>query len=162
MRILAVALVLPSCFAQQPPQVSPEPSKSGLVQLPPRPDGRYRIFVGESEMFYSSSFYSSALSGAAAGNNTRIAGGAGGGSAAGIMKFTINVMKAIHDSCPEKTIVVSSPEAADYFLRLDTDGIFIIRAKMVAFSRAGEMSFVGETFSIKKDVKRFCKSLPKQ
>jgi hypothetical protein len=162
MRILAVAIVLQSCLAQQPPQAaSPAPPRSGLAPLPPRPDGKVRIFVGESEMFYSSSFYSSALSGAAAGNNARIAGGAGGASAAGVMKFTITVMKAIHDTCPEKTIVVSSPEAADYFLRLDTDGIFIIRAKMVAFSRAGEMSFVGETFSIKKDVKRFCKSLPK-
>jgi hypothetical protein len=82
-------------------------------------------------------------------------------AAAGVMKFTITVMKAIHDTCPEKTIVVSRPEAADYFMRLDTDGVFIIRAKMVAFNRVGEMSFVGETFSIKKDVKRFCRSLPK-
>ncbi len=139
MRILAVAIVLQSCFAQQPPQVLPEPAKSGIAPLPPRPDGKYRIFVGESEMFYSSSFYSSAISGATAGNSARIAGGAGGASAAGIMKFTITVMKAIHDTCPEKTIVVSSPDAADYFLRLDTDGIFIIRAKMVAFSRIGEM-----------------------
>ena len=80
-----------------------------------------------------------------------------GASAAGTVKFTITVMKAIHDTCPEKTIVVSSPDAADYFLRLDTDGIFIIRAKMVAFSRIGEMSFVGEKFSINKDVNLFCK-----
>jgi hypothetical protein len=111
-------------------------------------------------MFYSSSFYSSSVSGSAAGNMAKVVGGGGGASAAGVMKFTINVMKALHDECPEKAIVVSSPEAADYFLRLDTDGVLIIRAKMVAFNRDGEMSFVGSTLSITKDVKRFCASLP--
>ena len=88
------------------------------------------IFLGESEW--------------RAGNwpqHRRIVGGI-------VEKFAINVMKSLNETCPNKVVIVNSPDVADYFLRLDRDGPFILSAKMVVFSRSGEMSFVEATHSI--------------
>jgi hypothetical protein len=131
-----------------------------IQPIAPRPDGKTRVFVGESDVFYSSSFYSAAAGGSANATAARASGGAFGIGSAGVLKFTINTMKALTDACPQKVVIVSSPDAADYFLRLDRDGVLVLTAKMVAFDRSGEMKFISTTHSISKDVKRFCKVIP--
>jgi hypothetical protein len=75
----------------------------------------------------------------------------------GTAKLTINVMKSISENCPQVTIV-QRPDLADYFLRVDHDGL-VFTTKMAAFNHAGEMTFVGIAHSIGKEVKRFSGSL---
>jgi hypothetical protein len=129
-------------------------------QLAARADRKSRVFVGETDVFYASSFGASGFSGSANRNAAHASGYGFSGSSSGVLRFAINVMKSISEICPEKAVVVNNPDLADFFLRLDRDGRLVLSAKMVAFSRAGEMTFVGETHSISKDVRRFCVSLP--
>jgi hypothetical protein len=112
---------------------------------------KVRVFVGESESFFSSSF------GAASANATSAA--ATHGSAAGIEKMTVLVMKTLNDKCPT-VIVVDRPEKADYFLRLDRNGILIRTNAMAVFNKGGEMIFVGTGVRLAKQVKLFCDGLP--
>ena len=131
-----------------------------FIPLRARADGKSRIFVGESELFYSSSFSTSSFSAASTITRAKASGLGFGFSSAGILKFTVQIMKTLNDKCADRMIVVNSPELADYFLRLDTQGRFILSRDMVAFARSGEMSFVATTKSMKKDIERFCLSLP--
>jgi hypothetical protein len=112
---------------------------------------KVRVFVGESESFFSSSF------GAASANAATAA--ASHGSVAGIEKMTVLVMKTLNDKCPT-VIVVDRPEKADFFLRLDRNGILIRTNAMAVFNRGGEMIFVGTGVRLAKQVKLFCDGLP--
>ena len=118
---------------------------------PVYPSEKVRVFVGESESFFSSSF------GAATANTATAA--ATHGSAAGIEKMTVLVMKTLNDKCPS-VIVVDRPEKADYFLRLDRNGILIRTNAMAVFDKSGEMIFVGTGVRLAKQVKLFCDGLP--
>lgn len=152
-------LVIEPLFAFSQQAVPDPPKPVGLAPLPPRQDGKVRVFVGESEMFYSSGFSTAAVSGSANSKAASVFGSGFGLSSAGIRKFTITVMKSVNDTCPEKVVIVSSPDLADYFLRMDYEGVLILHAKMVAFNRSGEMSFIASERKIDKDVKGFCASL---
>jgi TonB family protein len=150
---------IPESTADTGSAPAPPEAKPHLAPLAPLPDGKVRVIVGESEMFYSTGFAGSNFSGSAAGSIARASGGGFAVSSSGILKFTIDVMKALNENCPQ-VIVVNDPDQADYFLRLDRNGVLILTAEMVSFNRSGVMTFVTATHSIKKDVKRFCDSLP--
>jgi hypothetical protein len=109
------------------------------------------MFVGESESFYASSF------GLASANSVR--GSAAQSGSAGIEKMTVLVMKTLHDKCPT-VIVVDHPDKADYFLRLDRNGILVRMNAMAVFNKAGEMIFVGTGLRLNKQVRLFCEGLP--
>ena len=57
--------------------------------------------------------------------------------------------------------VVNKPEIADYFLRLDRNGIFVRTNAIAVFNLSGEMVFAGSSVSLNKEVIRFCAGLPK-
>ena len=115
------------------------------------PSQKVRVFVGESESFYASSF------GLASANSVR--GSAAQSGSAGIEKMTVLVMKTLHDKCPT-VIVVDHPDKADYFLRLDRNGILVRMNAMAVFNKAGEMIFVGTGLRLNKQVRLFCEGLP--
>lgn len=118
---------------------------------PVEPSQKVRVFVGESESFYASSF------GLASANAYR--GSAAQSGSAGIEKMTVLVMKTLHDKCPT-VIVVDHPDKADYFLRLDRNGILVRMNAMAVFNKAGEMIFVGTGLRLNKQVRLFCEGLP--
>jgi hypothetical protein len=118
---------------------------------PVDPSQKVRVFVGESESFFASFFGTAS----AAGKNA----GAVSSSSAGIEKMTVLVMKTLNDKCPI-VIVVNQPDKADYFLRLDRNGVFVRSNAMAVFNRSGEMVFAGASVSLAKEVKRFCAGLP--
>jgi hypothetical protein len=115
------------------------------------PSQKVRVFVGESESFYASSF------GAASANAATAA--ASHSSMATVEKMTVLVMKTLNDKCPT-VIVVDHPDKADYFLRLDRNGILIRTNAMAVFNKSGEMIFVGTGVRLAKQVKLFCDGLP--
>jgi len=80
-------------------------------------------------------------------------------SSAGVEQLTVLVMKTLNEKCPMVT-VVNQPDKADYFLRLDRNGIFIRSNAMAVFNRNGEMVFAGASVSLGKEVTRFCTGLP--
>ena len=112
---------------------------------------KVRVFVGESETFLASSF------GGASANHK--AATAASTSSATVEKMTVLVMKNLNDNCPS-VIVVNQPEKADYFLRLDRNGVFIRSNAMAVFNRAGEMVFAGASVKLTKEVRQFCAGLP--
>lgn len=136
--IVALSLSCPGMFAKKPKKHAPEPVG--------------RIFIGDSESFYASSF------GAASANAANAT--AFHASSAGTEKWTVMAMKAVHDKCPQLT-VVDRPDRADYFLRLDRNGAFVRLNAMAVFNRSGEMVYVGAGLSLQKQVKKFCATLSK-
>jgi hypothetical protein len=114
---------------------------------------RPRVFVGESETFFASSFGSALATGNSA--------SAAHTSAAGIEKMTVLTMKALNDKCPAVT-VVNQPDKADYFLRLDRNGFLIRSSAIAVFNRSGEMVFVAAGVNLGKEIKRFCSGIPYQ
>jgi hypothetical protein len=74
--------------------------------------------------------------------------------------MTVLVMKTLHEKCPT-VIVVNQPDKADYFLRLDRNGVFVRSNAMAVFNRSGEMVFAGASVSLSKEVNRFCAGLPR-
>ena len=138
--LLTLALVLLAAGKHpKPPPASVDPSQKVLV------------FVGESEAFFASSF------GTASANNTSAS--AVHTSSAGVEKMTVLVMKTLNEKCPT-VIVVNQPDKADYFLRLDRNGVFIRSNAMAVFNRSGEMVFVGAGVRLAKQVNKFCDGLP--
>lgn len=115
----------------------------------PNPDAKkYRIFVGESESFVASGF----------GLANKGVAGAIASSSASTEKMTVLAMKAFHEKCLKVT-VVNTPKDADYFVRLDRNGIFIRVNALAVFNRAGEIVFVGRGLSLQREAKGFCKLL---
>lgn len=112
---------------------------------------KVRVFVGESESFFASSF-GTASANAAGGSATHT-------SSAGIEKMTVLVMKTLNEKCGS-VIVVNRPDSADYFLRLDRNGIFVRSNAMAVFNKAGEMVFVGAGVRLTKQVEKFCDGIP--
>lgn len=142
MKTLATfAIAISMLSAQDLPVPTP-----ALAPLPPRPDGKIRIFVGDSEAFVASSF------GAGSGK------GAMGGSSASTQKFTVLTMKEVNSRC-KSVIIVNRPDISDLFLRLDMSiAFFTVRADMAVFNREGEMVFAASSVALRRDVKRFCES----
>jgi hypothetical protein len=115
------------------------------------PQEKTRVFVGESEAFVASSF-------GVASPGSR-SSSAVQSSSAGMEKWTVYVMKDLSDNCPN-VIVVNQPDKADYFLRLDRNGVLVRLNAMAVFNRAGEMVFVGAGARLTKQVKKFCDGIP--
>jgi hypothetical protein len=67
-------------------------------------------------------------------------------------------MKALHDKCPELTIV-NRPDDADYFVRIDRNGAMFRRTGMAVFNRAGEMVFAASSISTPKEAGRSCRQV---
>jgi len=145
MRSLAtaiIAMLLPAAVLE---------GKHPKAATPVDPTQKVRVFVGESESFYASSF------GAASANAATAA--ASHSSMATVEKMTVLAMKTLNDKCPT-VIVVDRPEKADYFLRLDRNGILIRSNAMAVFNKGGEMIFVGAGVRLGKQVEKFCEGLP--
>jgi hypothetical protein len=116
------------------------------------PAQKIRVFVGESETFLASSF------GTASANSKSAS--AVQSSSAGFEKMTVLVMKELSEKCPT-VIVVNNPDKADYFLRLDRNGVFVRTNAMAVFNHSGEMVFAGSSVRLGKEVARFCAGLPR-
>lgn len=115
------------------------------------PDGRLRIFVGNSETWESTSFGSSAAN--------RTFANSMSGSQSGTVKLTVATMKQIGDHCKDSVVVVNRPDNADLFVRVDHNrGMWSIHEDMAVFNRAGEMVFAASSGKLSRDVSRFCKS----
>ncbi len=142
-----------SAADQRPPSAQPVTA----AQIPPADphpsNGKKRVFVGESNTFYNSSFSTSSASLVATNSYAKGNARGFGFSSAGMQRFAINIMKAIHDNCPNLD-VTDDLDTADFFLRMDRDAVFG-PAKMAIFDRTRTMVFVASTHSISKDVKRF-------
>lgn len=137
-----LALILVSLLAAKDKHPAPAPVD---------PSQKVRVFVGESETFLASSF---GLATVGQKNAT-----ATSSSSAGVEKMTVLVMKELNDHCPT-VIVVNQPEKADYFLRLDRNGILVRVNAMAVFNKGGEMVFAGSSTKLSKEVKKFCAGLP--
>lgn len=120
-------------------------------QAPVDPATKVRVFVGESESFISSAFGTAAA--------TNKSAHAVSSSSATMEKMTVLVMKALNDKCP-RVIVVNQPDKADYFLRLDRNGVFVRSNAMAVFNKVGEMVFADAGVNLTKEVKKFCSNLP--
>jgi TonB family protein len=127
-------------------QTSPDP-----LPLLPRPEGKARVFVGNNERFLASNFGSPSVSGSSTENKARVEGL--------VPKSTLTILKSIGEACPDKVVVVNSPDLADYFIRTDYENMSLEPPKMVAFNRSGEISFMSSTRKIDKDAQDFCSSL---
>jgi hypothetical protein len=113
-------------------------------------DPRIRIFVGESEAWQASSF-------SALGANSSLAT-AFGASQSGAVKLTVVMMKEISERCPN-VVIVSKPDSADLFVRVDRNtGRFGWHEDMAVFNKSGEMVFAASSGKVSKDAKRFCES----
>ena len=141
LRYFALAFGVIASFAQQPAApvpapAAPDPAKPIKFEpIPPRADGKARVFVSESRTLYANGFGFS------------------------VRNLTITVMKSINDTCPDKAVIVDNADMADYFLHIDFEGTLLVHAKLAVFKRSGEMSFVASERKIDKDVKGFCASL---
>jgi hypothetical protein len=143
LRYFALSFSVIAIFAQQPaapPPAPPAPASDPakpikFEPIPPRADGKSRVFVSESRTLYANGFGFS------------------------VRNLTITVMKSINDTCPDKAVIVDNADMADYFLHIDFEGTLLVHAKLVVFKRSGEMSFVASERKIDKDVKGFCASL---
>ena len=139
-RGLVLLLAVGLSFAQQ---------SRGPV-LSANPDGRIRIFVGDSETWESTSFSAAAAS--------RTLANGFGGATAGTVKLTIRVMQEINDRC-KPVVIVNKPDTADLFVRVDHNrGMWSVHEDMAVFNKAGEMVFASSSPKIQNDVKKFCKS----
>lgn len=124
-----------------------------------RPNGRTRIFVGETSEWQASSFNLAHSAGSFSGRSGSVAAGAFGISHAGTMKLTISVMNQVNQHC-QGVLIVNNPDIADLFVRLDqSTSMWARHDDMVVFNHAGEVIFVTSTHSISKDAKRFCRAL---
>jgi hypothetical protein len=132
------------------------PAPSGTRHAP---DGRPRIFVGETSEWQASSFNVAHYGASYTGFSGSAAAGSFGMAHAGLMKLTVSVMNQINLHCTN-VVIVDRPELADLFIRLDqSTSMWARHDDMAVFNLGGEMMFVASTHSMSKDVKRFCKSL---